>query len=131
MSERAFAQLQDIVAVPKRPRNSLSIAVPVLRGPPLVEPRFSQILRSLRDCPFVSGRQLALKELTQFTLSVAHVGCVLDVLPFSSERIDATRLLAPLLEDTRHSRKICGHLRFEHERAAIRELLDALEESQR
>lgn len=99
-----------------------------LRPVPYVRPmdpwEFQRLLAAVRDQPFGDDRLLVIELAARDHLfSVAQVVGLLDSLTFGSEKLDALRLLAPLIVDRANRFEIVGAFTFSSERREAAALL--------
>ncbi len=86
--------------------------------------RFAALLRQLEDADFTSERKAVLASAAGgYYFTCEQLGRILDVMEFSSERMDAIKIVAPRLVDPQNSFQVLGHLEFESEKQQARRIL--------
>ncbi len=93
---------------------------------PVDEATFGALVFEMHAAPFVAERRDVLRAAVAGRwFTSAQVARVLDAFPFSSDQVEAVRLLVPRLTDPENAFRLFGAFPFEADRAAVRALLEA------
>ncbi|MCB9761344.1 MAG: DUF4476 domain-containing protein [Alphaproteobacteria bacterium] len=105
---------------PVRPAHHVPAPV-VDCGPPMMSPgAFTALVRAIDDEPFSSDRLDLVRAIPgRYAITIHQLGQLLDTLTFSSEKIDAARMLRGSVVDPENAWRLNDHLTFSSEKREI------------